>query len=155
MPHSIRLPDWFIQSVSQYALDEPQMQYLMQGKPLYLTTDLIRHPSRSGFERAGITAGAIAPITYQERIIGTLNLGSYTHKTILLSARRAIEAIALQIGGSVARRRPNRQDKSAGKTCNPCSIRCKTCVSSSTRQGGSCMPIARSANDRDIQMKNF
>ena len=100
---SIRLPDWFIQSVSQYALDEPQMQYMMQGKPLYLSTEMIQHSSRPGFEKAGITAGAIAPITYQDRIIGTLNLGSHTHKNILPSARRAIEAISLQIGGSVAR----------------------------------------------------
>ena len=72
---SIRLPDWFIQSVSQYALDEPQMQYMMQGKPLYLSSKMIRHSSRPGFEKAGITAGAIAPVTYQERVIGTLNLG--------------------------------------------------------------------------------
>ncbi len=100
---SIRLPDWLIQSVSQYALEEPQMQYMMQGKPLYLSTKMIRHSSRPGFEKAGIIAGAIAPITYQERIIGTLNLGSHTHKTILLSARCAIEAITLQIGGGVAR----------------------------------------------------
>ncbi|MGA2060775.1 MAG: PAS domain S-box protein [Thermoguttaceae bacterium] len=100
---SIRLPDWFIQSVSQYALNEPQMQYMMQGKPLYLSTKMIQHMSRPGLEKAGIIEGAIAPITYQERVIGTLNLGSHTHKTILLSARRAIEAIALQIGGSVAR----------------------------------------------------
>jgi PAS domain S-box-containing protein len=100
---SIRLPDWFIQSVSQYDLDEPQMQYMMQGKPLYLSTKMIRHSSRPAFEKAGIIGGAIAPITYQERVIGTLNLASHTHKTILHSARRAIEAITLQIGGSVAR----------------------------------------------------
>ncbi|MGA2797738.1 MAG: PAS domain S-box protein [Thermoguttaceae bacterium] len=100
---SIRLPDWLIQSVSQYALDESQMQYMMQGKPLYLSTEMILHSSRPDFEKAGITAGAIVPITYQDRVIGTLNLGSRTHKTILHDARRAIEAIALQIGGGVAR----------------------------------------------------
>jgi PAS domain S-box-containing protein len=95
-------PDWFIQSVSEYALDEPQMQYMMQGKPLYLTTEMIWHSSRPYFEKAGIKAGAIAPITHQGQVIATLNVGFRTHKTILLRSRRAIEAITLQIGGCVA-----------------------------------------------------
>ncbi len=96
-------PNWFVQSVSEYALDEPQMQYLMLGKALYLTVEELRHPSRPYFEKAGIKGGVIAPITHQGRVIATLNLASHTHKTILLSARMAIEAIAAQIGGSVAR----------------------------------------------------
>ena len=100
---SLRLPDWLLKYVSQYALDEPETQAMMAGKPSYLRVGEIRQPGALAFKRAGIRAGAIAPITHQGHVIGTLNLASHAHDDILLSSRPAIEAIASQVGPSVAR----------------------------------------------------
>ncbi|MGD0382216.1 MAG: PAS domain S-box protein [Thermoguttaceae bacterium] len=100
---SIGFPEWFKQALSQYSLDESQMQYIMQGRPLHLTVGEVQLPNRGFFEKAGIKSGIIAPVTHQGQVIATLNLASRPHKTILPGARRAIEAIALQVGGIVAR----------------------------------------------------
>jgi PAS domain S-box-containing protein len=100
---SVGIPEGFIKSVLQYALDMPYAQYILQGKPLYLSTEEARLSNNIYFEEDGIKAVAVAPIVHQGRMIATLNLGSHTQKTILLSAQRAIEAIAVQIGGSIVR----------------------------------------------------
>ena len=100
---STGFPEWFIQVLSHYSLEAPQTQYIMQGKTLYVTTEEVRLPNRTFFEKDGIKGGAIAPVVHQGQVIATLNLASHTKKTFLLSARRAIEAIAMQVGGSVAR----------------------------------------------------
>jgi PAS domain S-box-containing protein len=100
---SIGFPEWFKKALSQYSLDESHAQYIMQGKPLHLTVEEVGLRNRPFFEKAGIKSGVIAPVTHQGQVIATLNLASHTHKTILLSARRTIEAIALQVGGCVAR----------------------------------------------------
>jgi PAS domain S-box-containing protein len=140
---AIGIPEWFIQSVSQFPLDLPQTQYIMQGKSFYLPIEESQLINKSLFEREGIKTVAVVPIQHQGRVIATFNLGSRTQTEISLNARRSIEAIAIQVGGNVARAQ-------SSATCKACSNRFKTCVSSSTRQGGSCMPIACSANDRDI-----
>ena len=97
------IPDWFVKTVPLYSLDEPQMRSVVLGKPFYLTVDELRHPSRAGFEKTGIKAGVIAPITHQGQVVATLNLASHTNNAILPGSRAAIEAITLQIGGSVER----------------------------------------------------
>jgi len=100
---SLGLPEWLTQALPRYSLDAPQTQYIMQGQPLYLTVGEVRITNRPFFERAGIKCGVIAPIVHQGQVIATLNLGSHAHEHVLLGTRRAVEAIAKQIGGSLAR----------------------------------------------------
>jgi PAS domain S-box-containing protein len=100
---SVGISESFIQTVFQYAFDIPQAQYLLQGKSLHLSTKEAGIPNNTSFEKEGIKAVAVAPIVHQGRMIATINLGSHTQTTISLSSQRAIEAIAMQIAGSVVR----------------------------------------------------
>jgi PAS domain S-box-containing protein len=100
---AVGLPERLLELFPRCALEEPQMQSVMRGKPLYLRIDEVSPSTRPHIEQAGMISGVIAPITHQGHVIGTLNLASYTRDEILLSSRPAIEAIASQIGGSVAR----------------------------------------------------
>lgn len=75
--------------------------YFRDGKPLKDTNI----PATSAVRREGIRTAAIIPILARNRVVACLNLASHTQSGLSASSRRALQAIAAQIGLALLRLR--------------------------------------------------
>ena len=97
------LPLPFVESASHYGADSPQARLVKAGKPVYGLLTEVSPVTDAVREREGLRAVAVIPVLYEGDVIASLNLASHTHDKIPVSARNALEAIASQIGGCIAR----------------------------------------------------
>jgi len=97
------LPPEFIALTSSYKADSPQAQLVNQGKPVYATyTEII--PDIDEIRRQeGLRSIAVIPVQYEGQVIAVMNLSSHTHNQIPKDIRNMLEAIASQIGSTIAR----------------------------------------------------
>ena len=87
----------FIQSVAAYPVDTPNAQFVLMGQMHYFSqADLQTEPL---YQAEGLHVFISAPIQYQERVLGCVNLGSHTLSQVSGFSRRALEALAAEIGG--------------------------------------------------------
>ena len=98
------LSESFVQAVRHYSTDSPQTQIVMQGRPVFTTHQcLAGDQADETLRREGLRAIAVLPLSHNQRVIGALNMASHTADEVPLQSRIAVEAIAAQAAGAVAR----------------------------------------------------
>lgn len=95
----------FVSTESHFPRHAPQIQLVMQGKALYLNRAQIAAASRKSMAREGMRSLSIVPVSHASRVVAVMNLASRRYDEIVPHARSAIEAIAAQIGPTIARLR--------------------------------------------------
>ena len=93
----------FVDEVSYYGPETPQVRLVMQGEPLYWCDFTDALDSGALLEREGLTCLVAIPIKFDGRIVAVANLAPRTLKEFHKHTRQALEAIAAGIGGIVAR----------------------------------------------------
>ncbi len=96
------LPPQFIKNTAYYPADAPQTRLVMAGWPLYTQYNTITD-NNDDPNTENLRALAVIPVLHDDQVIAALNLASHTHDVISVNARAAIEVIASQIGGVIAR----------------------------------------------------
>jgi PAS domain S-box-containing protein len=99
------LPEDFLHRAAHYPAGDPHIAFIMSGKPTYAAhiSSGIPSPLRDPFVH--LRTLAVVPFTYEGAVIGCMNVGSHTLDVIPEEARTALETIATQIGGAIARAR--------------------------------------------------
>jgi PAS domain S-box-containing protein len=97
-------PD-FVKGASHYDADSPNTQLVMAGKPIYTEYLKLKVPLNAVKKHEGLRATAVLPMRHKDWVIGYLNLASHTLYEVPHFSRVALEAIAAQIGSSIARLR--------------------------------------------------
>ncbi len=91
------LSDTFIQAVSHFSPDMPNVQMILAGVPAYFSKDhaALQNPSHRA---EGLQALGVVPILYQDQIIGCLNLASHTVSEVSAYSHNVLETLAVEIG---------------------------------------------------------
>ncbi|MEI6889346.1 MAG: PAS domain S-box protein [Bacteroidota bacterium] len=93
----------FIAETSFYDQDSPQTALVKEGVVLYLNfseSELLRDPV---MEKEGLLSLALLPMQYEGEVIGCINIGSKTRTDFFDKIRFSLEALAIQIGGTISR----------------------------------------------------
>jgi PAS domain S-box-containing protein len=93
----------FVERSRFYGVDTPNAELVRKGQPLYGDYDRIRVTNDPVRSAENLHAAAIIPIHYEGEALALLNLASHSHDTIPPATRIALETIASQIGGTLAR----------------------------------------------------
>lgn len=98
----------FIRAASYFAADMPNTRLVMQGKPVYseyetLFISLFPATKDPVLNKGDLNFIAIVPVQYEGKVIACLNIASHTLEKIPQSNQNALETLALQIGGIIAR----------------------------------------------------
>jgi len=93
----------FVERISHYSADSPQVRIIMAGEPMFRPYSKIAIPQDKVLQSEGLRAMAIIPVQYEGRVVAALNLASHTHDDIPAIARDEIESIAAQAGSAIAR----------------------------------------------------
>jgi PAS domain S-box-containing protein len=93
----------FVSAVSHYEPGSPNSELVMAGKPVYTNRQKLEPLFEHVENSEKLLALAVLPICHEGRVIGCLNVGSHLLDEVLSSSRVALEAIAAQIGSSIAR----------------------------------------------------
>ena len=97
------LPAKFVECASHYDADSPSARLVMAGQPVYSQHDKLGvHPDKTRSSE-GLRAIAIIPVQHETKVIACLNIASHTLDEVPAFARHALETIAAQIGGVIAR----------------------------------------------------
>jgi len=99
------LPPDFVKSASHYEADSTNTRLVMTGKPVYTEHLKLGVPLDEAEQRENLRAIAVLSVRHKDRVIGCLNIASHTLDEVPVFSRVALEAIATQIGGAVARLR--------------------------------------------------
>ncbi|WP_440953214.1 PAS domain S-box protein [Methanococcoides sp. FTZ1] len=97
------LSEQFIRKNSHYTSDSIQHEMLEKGHVFYgpcfdLTDNIPQDPFTNSLQGCGVI-----PITYNGKVVGSLNVASHTHDDIPSEIKDFLEAITAQIGGFIAR----------------------------------------------------
>lgn len=89
--------------VRHYSADAPEAKIMTAGRPLFSHVDSldISEAERTAFSRP--KSIAILPISHHGEVVACLNLASQTDNEIPQVARNALESIAGQVAGAIAR----------------------------------------------------
>jgi len=93
----------FVQRSSHYSADSDHARLVAAGKPVYAVSPEFPPIDLELREGEGLRAIAAIPVMLRGEVVAVLNLASRTHDEIMLSTRAAIEGMATQIAGSLAR----------------------------------------------------
>jgi PAS domain S-box-containing protein len=93
----------FIEAVSHWAADSPQMNLVRSGQPFFGRYEDLPFAKGEPRRREGMRATAFVPLCHDGKPIGTLALSSHETEEIPLPTRLTIEAIAAQAAGAIAR----------------------------------------------------
>ena len=98
------LPGFFIKKTNFYHAVTAQARKVRGRKPIYIDrNDIVKYGLQSIRQRAGLKALASIPIVYRRQVVAALNVGSRSTERFSSSSRLAIEALAAQVGGYLAR----------------------------------------------------
>ena len=96
------LPYQFI-DILHFDASSPQTRLARSGKPIYGHYAEVSTPLDAMTRTVGLKAMAMIPVKHRGKVVAALNLASHTHDDIPQSSRDALEAIASQVGGIIAR----------------------------------------------------
>ena len=99
------LPEDFLHRATHYPAGDPHIAFIMSGKPAYSALVSPGIPDQLRDPMILLRTLAVVPFTYEGDVIGCLNVASHSLEVIPDEARRALETIASQIGGAIARAR--------------------------------------------------
>jgi len=97
------LSDRFVALASHFGADSPHARLVEAGKSTHGLYSEVSPDKEDDRQTEGLRALIIVPVQYRRKVVACLNLASRTHDEIPASTRDAIQAIAAQIGGVVAR----------------------------------------------------
>jgi len=93
----------FISTTSHYASDSVNVQLIRNGKIISENFDAIQNHKNPYYLNEGIRSFIVIPILHKAQAIGALNLASHRFDQISNETRAILEAIASNIGGTIAR----------------------------------------------------
>lgn len=103
------LSEDFVNGVSHFDRESDHARLIMAGEPLYAAYDKVPVQLTEPEIRENLAALAVLPVKHDGRVIGCLNVASHALPEVPAFARAALEAIAAQIGSSLARLRAEEQ----------------------------------------------
>ncbi|MBM3155546.1 MAG: PAS domain S-box protein, partial [Chloroflexi bacterium] len=103
LAHHEGLSPEFVKLVSHYEPDAPNARLVAEGKPVYLTVKQFDPVTAERMIRESLRVLAVVPILHEGLAIACLNVASHTLEDVPANARSALEIIAGQIGGTIAR----------------------------------------------------
>jgi PAS domain S-box-containing protein len=101
--HHIGLSEEFVNHTSQFEKGSPQSKLIHAGNPIYTSYDKLLEIMDGVREREGLSAIGVIPIISDEFAIGAMNVASHEWKSIPVSSRRTLEALASHIGPVIVR----------------------------------------------------
>jgi PAS domain S-box-containing protein len=99
------LSEDFVQRVSHYDRDTANVQLTMTGEPIYANYTKLELPPDVIESREALQAIAVVPLVHRKQVIGCLNVASHSLTEVPHYSRIALETIAGQISGTIARLR--------------------------------------------------
>ena len=93
----------FVEAAAYLPAGSPHAALALSTDPLYAAVGDMPLPNETPYASEGLLAVAVVPVRHDGQFVALLNLGSHTANTVPEYARAAVEAIAGQIGGAVAR----------------------------------------------------
>lgn len=100
---SIGLSADFVNETLRYPLGSPNWQLVMAGEPIYARYTETKLPKPSRVEQEGLREFLALPILHNGEVIACFNLASHQEKEIPSSAQAAVQALARQMGHTLAR----------------------------------------------------
>ncbi len=101
--HHTGISDEFVRSVSRYGPEHENFRKVSNGKTLYgMFTQLVQDVNDSKLSE-GLKFVGVIPVKHENKIIASLNTASHTHDSISALSVNALETIASQLGGVIAR----------------------------------------------------
>lgn len=97
------LPAWFVSQASHYATDSPQVRLVQAGTPVFGLAPPVPPDSVALLRRERLQGFAVVPVLHGGKAVAALNLASHVRARFSRQTRHALEAIAAQIGGVLAR----------------------------------------------------
>lgn len=97
------LSEDFVRKVCHYSAETGHVARVRAGSPVYAPIESFPANSAAEMIAEGLTALAVLPVLHGDRAVACLNVGSRTLRDIPEHVRGALEAIAFQIGGALAR----------------------------------------------------
>ncbi|MCE5328624.1 MAG: PAS domain S-box protein [Planctomycetaceae bacterium] len=98
------LGEEFVQSITHIDSTHPGMSAIAGGRTVVIENIPGKIPDAVWLNE-GLFSAVIVPIWHQDVVVASLNLGSHHHDTVSPQTVSAVEAIASQIGGALARAR--------------------------------------------------
>jgi PAS domain S-box-containing protein len=105
----------FIEAASRYEKMSPHAQLVLEGKPRFTAYEDLGVPVTAIQAREGLRAVGVVPITHEGKAVACLNVASHTAKEIEPWAQEALQAIAAQVGGALARIRAEEMFRESGE----------------------------------------
>lgn len=102
------LSEDFARRVSHYDRHAVNVRLTMAGEPIYANYAKLTLPPDGSEAREALQAIAIVPIVHRKQIIGCLNVASHSVAEVPPHSRMALETIAGQINGTIARLKAER-----------------------------------------------
>lgn len=99
----------FVQKVARYEADAPETQLVKEGVVRYPICSSDGNTEGCFWSGDGLRALAVIPMRHEGEVLGALNLGSHVQDEIPLPIGVALETIAAQAAGAIARIRLERQ----------------------------------------------
>ncbi len=106
--HSGLSPE-FVQKVARYERNAPETWLVKEGRVRYPICSADGNTEGCFWSGDGLRALAVIPMRHEGEVLGALNLGSHVQDEIPLSIGVALETIAAQAAGAIARIRLERQ----------------------------------------------
>ena len=98
----IGYPSDFVEKISHYEADSANVKIVLKGKPIYTQRKKLNVPLSDFEKRENVSALAVIPINYKEKIIGCMIVGSEIREEIPVFSRNALEMITAEIGSVIA-----------------------------------------------------
>ena len=105
LAHHQGLPSEFISSDSHYGADSANARLILAGKPIYTQFDRLEAGMVDSSSRDGLRAIGVVPILHGNEVIACLNVGSHILEEVPAACRLALETVAGQMGGAIAKAR--------------------------------------------------
>jgi len=99
----------FVQKVARYEPDAPETWLAKEGRVRYPICSAQSNTEGCFWSGEGLRALALIPMKHEDQVLGVLNLGSHVQDEIPLAIGVALETIAAQAAGAIARIRLERQ----------------------------------------------
>ena len=93
----------FVSNARHFKADTPQTNLIKEGRPVHTAYQELDLPVKDKRRCEGLQALSILPIFHEGEVIACLNMASHNMNVIPPPARTALEAIATQMGGVIAR----------------------------------------------------
>ncbi|MCX6304152.1 MAG: PAS domain S-box protein [Bacteroidetes bacterium] len=109
------LSDDFVGRTARYGPDDIRTRMVQKGTSQYISCSELGDPEQVVPDSDGIFSLAILPLQHEGEIIGCINLASKTSTEVSRNIRFTLEALAMQIGGTISRIRAETSLKQSQK----------------------------------------